>query len=234
MKITKITFVLFLISLMFSCSQDDNTSNQENNDSLSRNSKIRIKALDLEYLGVEHNRVLDNYFQGVVQNNIKLNETKQFAYNTISQSVNIYETSIQDSNLILVLVDRYMDTSLDFSNSFYRNFEIEAEISSNLQTYLDELHSYVYNENETISETLSNINNLERSAESDLNLNNKDLAILFSGTNIAKHSLKYWDINLINWNRHGSAMQRGFWDDIRDVAGADVAGAVGGAVYAAV
>lgn len=95
-----------------------------------------------------------------------------------------------------------------------------------------------------LNEIISNINNLEIYAQSEYNEDEK--VIILSALSVAKYSLTYWHDNLNNWlqipyiqkvisETNGKRIQDINWKDVAkaDVVGA-IAGGVGGAAVGAI
>lgn len=232
-NVIKSVLTFLFVSLFISCSNDTENLEESQTGAVPKNSIARAKAPDFEYLGIEHNKILDDFYNDVVQNNISSNSMKQHTYNFIEDAVSGYNSTAEDKNLVPTVLEDFVNNINDFSRSFYKKQDYENNISSELKSYLDDLHTHVYDSNANVATTINNISLLESDAESNLRLNNTDLAILFSATNTARYTLLYWENNIDKWYSHAVNIPKDFWGDMRDVGGADVGGAIGGAVYAA-
>ena len=96
---------------------------------------------------------------------------------------------------------------------------------------IDELLNDAPNDFDT---TIDNLEEIQLIARRDLD--KEDAQVILAGAEIGKASLHYWKNNIGAWEQALSTggVQEKDWFDWSEVAGADVAGGVGGAVTAAV
>lgn len=186
----------------------------------------RYDAKDFVYVGVEHNRLLEVSYNAIVSN--KMTKSSKGDLITILQESVKQQKGYSDADLELGLKNLAEISAIPYSieENFHScpNFN---EIGTNAVTYFDELHKVVMTEKITSKELTAAVEKLEAAIYNDRKIDNKSLLIFFSASNVAKYSTMYWEQNSTKWeNIEPSIEGRGG----RRVAGADVAGAIGGAV----
>jgi hypothetical protein len=116
------------------------------------------------------------------------------------------------------------------------NLMSNNSFSSELQNLLDALNglSVSNKDNWEINDYLTYISDLENQANSS-GLSDEEKFIFYTGTSVAKNSLKYWNDNITEWSQlfettKGYKMSsKGFWDSFNwgAIGISDAAGAVG-------
>jgi hypothetical protein len=138
------------------------------------------------------------------------------------------------------IVDLYGDDVYTFGHYWSPNESNNQHLTQFRKTYLDNLYTII-NSNQTTSQVISDIEDLELSLSNSATANETDLFILLSASAIAKSSFSYWDSEQQKWSdlfadtpvepevAYGIGKE-----GVRTIGGADIAGAVGGAVRAGV
>lgn len=243
-------YALFLASFItFSCSNLDETGAVQNNTQLKTNSSTRYVAEDFEVFGIKHNEGLDYFLQrfqnSTVSNpteykNLMINSSEGYALDFIAKMGG------GDPTFAVNLI-RYSEIERkNIDNNFYEDITKSEQISLQARTYLDRLHNLLFNINDqaTLDGIIQNIRMVEEEAYVNQNINNKDLTIIYTASNIAKYSLVYWNDNYEKWEL--AFITKGSIDEpphystfgsgkktlraIGIIAGMDVAGGVMGAV----
>lgn len=238
--------ILLIASLIFTNCQNENEENnlvQEN----------RLKASDFEFVGKEHNKVLEKAFSILkkekedILKKEKNNELQRILIKAISETEE-YSKSSKDEGI--ESIKRFFNKKeYDFN---YEGLPISENFSKEIiKNYLLELNEVITNIDINESEEFikNKISIFEESISEDKELNQYELMILYSSTQTAKNSLIYWKNNLMDWieisdnkkfktSRGGCPtncpIQQENAEHLAEIAQDDVAGAVAGAVGAAV
>lgn len=193
----------------------------------------RYTSKQFEIVGIEHNRMLDIAYN-TIKNNKLTNATKTellpVLENEISKSK---EFSEKDIELAKVFLNNFGKEEINIDENFY-SFKNSNEISKQNYVYLDKLYKIVMNEQLSINDLINSIQKLELEIYNDSSIDNKQLLIFYSGSNVAKFSSQYWERNEKAWIELGlsngtTAFKK---DGPRRVVGADVIGGVAGAATA--
>jgi hypothetical protein len=244
--LSKIVFSIILsLTFFISCSEEHKIEEE------------RISATDMEFVGLEHNEILEKTFNVLkkekkdIKNQIKLNSKKNHLERIIVGVISNTEKYTEESkkNGIQSVKDFFKkQNTLSKSNSI-NNLQAEYLLLPDQDQFylgqLDLILSSIDTINIKNNSTLESIINLEIAIGYDQNLNNKQLLILFSATQTAKYSFSYWRRNLMSWiDKGGDELSRpGCPTDcpigkaniahLKEIVTDDAAGAVAGAVGAA-
>jgi hypothetical protein len=189
----------------------------------------RYTSSQFDKIGKEHNRMLDVAYDNIVAKNIT-NATKTELIPILQESLGaVYTYSTVDLTLGKKNIAEIGKTPINIDKNFY-TIENATEISQPTRIYLDKLHNLVMLQTLTAAQIVTGIEKLENDIYADGKINNEQLLIFYSGSFVAKNSTIYWDSNITKWENLSSPIHR-----VRPkrILGADVGGAVIGAVGAA-
>jgi hypothetical protein len=247
-KLSILTLFTFIITslIFYSCTSESETNEVQN----------KISAKQLEFGGIEHNEILNKTFDFIIKNESKMKSLKSKANKMklieefmVSQIENNQNYSSESSNLgVKFIRDAFKKRKSNLKSK--NNSIIVSEIEAIYLNRLDEvINNSSYSNKDDINLAISNIINLENEIEKDESLTNEQLITLFSATQTAKHSYQYWVENMHNWYNLSSEHKKTNFQK-RDgdghangcqclvvggaIVGADVKGAVAGAVGAAI
>jgi hypothetical protein len=193
----------------------------------------RFTSKQFEIVGVEHNRMLDVAYNTIKNNkltNSNKTELLPVLENDISKSK---EFSEKDIELAKEFLNNFGKEEIKIDENFY-SFKNSNEISEKNRAYLDKLYKIVMNEKLSVNDLINSIQKLELEIYNDSSIDNKQLLIFYSGSNVAKYSSQYWEKNEKAWfdlglSNNNSLYRKG---GSRRVVGADVIGGVAGAATA--
>lgn len=241
--LSKIAFAIIL-SLAFTACSDDT----EENDNLQE----RISSKQLEFVGVEHNQMLNETFEFLSKNKNIFSKSSKFSKNEKHELVENFLISKINSNSKYDKLSNEVgirNTKKIFNNLqsksnlslISKTNELVGELSEKEIIFLNNLQN-ILNTSTTLDQINDRIDILNIEIENDLELTNEQLILLFSATQTAKYSCNYWAYEMENWynlNSDGSEEftqkcgESGcYTDTVGTIAGADIAGAVGGAAGA--
>lgn len=223
-----IILFLFLIgTLSFnSCSENESIEKTEQ----------KFKAKDLEFIGIEHNIMLEKSYDFLKENKISNKSSKirkdleSFLISTVEKNNKYpdYSNKMGIENIKLAFGNK----RLSFKNSISSNEELN--LSEKVKYYLDNIYEILgevdFSENDKIEKLISE---LERDVQNEEDLKNEELLIIFSATQTAKYSYNYWKNNSDKWIDLNPNSNRNQRSPGGDLVKADVTGAVGAAVGAA-
>jgi len=217
----------------------------------------------MEFIGIEHNIMLSDTHTFLIKESIKPNYSAKTTANKIESLEKFLIQRISNEK-------KYTDASVkegiehinalfskSFSNSKNSNkVEFNHDLSSKEPKYLSNLNELLDNVDFNVENNIEQkIIEIEREIESETTLSNKQLITLFSATQTAKFSYRYWHENWSSWAdlnktsrktlKHSTLALSGDeqctdghcgcnCEDAKDIIKADAAGAIGGAVTAAV
>jgi len=229
----RVPFAMLLASIVFiSCSKEENSNNDEDNNLLGSRPASLFSPSDFEHIGIAHNNILDHYFTNAILAN---ENSKDFAHSLIYNEVSEFETTEEDISLSVETITTGLNYEYNIEESFYSGFE--NELSEKTKNYLDQLKGIFTDYSLNYQESLSSINNLETTINNDDEILNNERIVVFSATNTAKYSLMYWNENIDSWDSgiNGGEQSRTWgWGDVKDIAAADVGCGVGAAVTTAI
>jgi hypothetical protein len=238
--LSRVAFAIVLSLTFIACSNEA----EENN-----NLQERVSSKQLEIVGIEHNQRLKETFDFLTENKKILSKSSKIEKQEILEGFlisKINSNTKYDKRFNEFTVKYTRDIFINLKNKSKLSFEnktneLAYELSKKETFFLTELQNIL-----TTSTTLNQINekidNLNIEIENDAELNNEQLILLFSATQTAKYSCNYWAYEMENWNNLNSkeagklSQKCGepgcYTDTVGTIAGADVAGAIGGAVGA--
>ncbi len=248
--------VVLFLSVFISCSSENEIN--EN----------KFTAKDFEFVGIEHNKILEETFKILKDEKNILKAKKgqnknQFKDVLIRAVSNEYKNDKTKEDFAISGVHKFFKT--EKTNSFSKTGDevnsFENEVSSlslseqNYMNQLGEIMKDMDSPNVDKREIINDIIELEVKIGNDSDLDNEQLQVLYSATQTSKYSFSYWQENANEWvisledhdidhtisfsskNSKRSFCRCGrpakFNEAVGDVASADVAGAIGGAVGAA-
>ncbi|WP_026712866.1 hypothetical protein [Flavobacterium daejeonense] len=253
-QFVKVSFLLLILltAIFFGCSQNEGIED-------SSHSVIDTKSFD--YIGIQHNQELEYVYAKLkeAKNTNKsalLLSSKSNAIDLISKIVTdrikSQGFSQEEKNIALSVMDSHSKVlktgKISYTSSSKNASKIYDEYSSSLTSnqkeVLDDLQKLLGDRKATLNQTLEGIIELEKSASS--RLSEKELFVIYCATSVAKATSKYWHTNFTKWKMlksnkllntntfKTSSVEEDLAYGWRDVLGDDVAGAIGGAVGAAV
>lgn len=157
----------------------------------------RPTPADFDFLGVEHNKLLDYVYNEIKNNRADLRNLPLFG-NSLSAYYTSAYSSYPDVRVGAMAIQKtFASKPQDPGTSLYTP-ENGAKMSDEMRNYLDELSSIIFNNTNGFA-IKSLTTALEVRINNDQKLNNTELGILFSTTSIAKYSADYWATNINNW-----------------------------------
>lgn len=193
---------------------------------------MTIKAKDLEFVGIQHNELVEKTYQTLYENKVEEKESQQFVCDFVVNTIlNLPDYTEQSNTIGAVYAGQSILVPIvDFENLYIgqpAKVLIEKE-----KFYLDRLYSILKSYNDDYEKTLTEIIELENEISKN-NFDDKQLITLYSATNVGKFSLEYWIKNEEKWTSLSSSSQaKSKRRHAEDIAIADAAGAVGGAAGA--
>jgi hypothetical protein len=212
---------------------------------LSDNGSAKIKNKNGKYYSSELSTIDEvlEYTKGVIKKEISKNNSKYSKSSIIQKSVNV------SLNGVDAMFE--MKTPLMENDKLY-NRTIESKLTSKVKLYLSDLNALLRDQDTSLVSLKNRIHILETTI-SHANLTEGEQAILYSATNTASSTLTYWNENYNNWvttlpddtpsgphpprptglhlPKPENDVTHPYW---KSIGIADVAGAIGGAVGAAV
>jgi hypothetical protein len=230
------------------------------NEGIEESSQTVIDTKSFDYIGTIHNQELEYVYEQLKE--AKKTNKSALSLSSKSNSIDLIskivtdriksqEFSQQEENIALTVLNSHSRvlkagkvsyTSSKNASKIYG--EYSSSLTSNQMEVLDDLQKLIGNRKATLNQTLEGIVELEKSASSKLS--EKELFVIYCATSVAKATSKYWYANFTKWKmlksnnmlKTNSFKTSSIEDDLaygwRDVLGDDVAGAVGGALGAAV
>lgn len=153
----------------------------------------RFKASDFKYIGIEHNENLEEIF-ALLKFKINSNEIEISDIDEVSNFTKLYLTNKYGD----IVEKEIIDGSIENAYENYHNSKSVTdfkEFNPLVIRYLTDVEAIISDRVEVHTKIVQ----LENEVENDFNLENSDLAILFSATQTAKYSYKYWNENMTNW-----------------------------------
>jgi len=218
-------YAFFALFALFSCSKETVTDSGNQEADFTKG-KGEITASDLQFIGIEHNQMLAetyNYIESQGEN-VSLDGIM----NNLADNIKNNGQYSDESNAMGVeFVDRFLKTKTESISM------TQFETSQRENAYLNELQSYLDVAEFGDPAFVERVIQLEATIANDGGLSDEQLITLYSATQVAQYSFTYWSENLENWEnlarRHGGTVTR---SNASDIAGGDVAGAVGAAAGA--
>lgn len=230
----KKTYTLIFISIIILSCSKSNPNNQIKNRQLS--------AVDFETYGQFHNQKLEGIYVSLHAQRSKVLSNSKNAL-TRSTAIEISKATIlRDADKNLAYSPNYKQIGYNLINSVYSgdnkaqkgqlySIKDSKSLTSKQISVLNELNSVINNINsQTKAVDIQNqIISLEKRIPT-LNMTVSEQRIVYVATSVAKGSNAYWEANALKWHNLNNVQLERF--DGRKILSADVAGAVGGAIYA--
>ena len=188
----------------------------------------RLNVTDLEFVGIEHNVWVENMYEFLLLKSVGSKKTT----GSYIANIKFYESKnvFQDQDLRGEYEKVFQENKFIISNKKDSEIYYSKLVDLNIEKLLLIIRSN--------DDVILKIKELENNINQDLSFNNEELFILFSATQTAKNSYIYWtEENINKWeninSELGKSLQPGPNGGNTTIVEADVAGAVGGAVAAA-
>lgn len=182
---------------------------------------MAIVSKDLEFVGVEHNELLDKIYNALKDNKVKEKEAQEFTRNFLVNTILNLKKYTEESNTIGAVYASQNIINPPVIDNLYPNMA-DKFLSKREKSILNELDEIL--DLTTQREIDAKIFELERKINEGF-FDDKQLVTLYSATNLARYSFKYWEVNSKKWSELGdnpTIMSTG-----GDIAKSDVGGAVG-------
>ncbi|MDO4691208.1 MAG: hypothetical protein Q4A58_07945 [Fusobacterium sp.] len=213
-----------------------------------------VTAQSLEFVGIEHNKNLEEVFQFLSN---RYNQIDFFSKSDIEKKKELENFLIKNTLLNTKYPESTNNLGVENIKKVFKvndksilleNIEetFSVKIPNNIKDYLKDL-KIIINQVSKNKDIKEDIINLEKKVEKDGKLTAEEKIIVFSATQTAKYSSIYWKENAKKWknlrfiayannykiqlSEHSNIKETDEFDDIIE---ADVAGAVGGAITTAV
>jgi len=190
---------------------------------------------EYDYIGQKHNEGLEYVYNKLVE--LKQNKTgeltKEAVVNKCIEYTNQFYNTIKgdedNDEDAYSLISNNINLPETYSNvSAYYNSN--SNITANTKGYLMQLDNILSDENLSLSVIISQINQLEQNAYS--NLSDEEKYVFYSATSTAKHTMTYWYNNIDNWKNLFDFNTEADNTWYGNAARWDVSGAAGGAAGA--
>lgn len=199
-------------------------------------SKSKVGANQLEFLGIEHNKMLDKVYKFIKNNELSDENGKLMIENFLVEQISSNEKYTEKSNQIGInYIRNLFDNKIDLYKLNYKPV-INPNIVNN---YINELENILDSFQLSDDSVIMEIKNLEDDIEKSKRLSESDMIALFSSTQIAQYSINYWTENLDKWLSLENPESNTGINQKMDgpgpggkIAAADAAGAIGGAAGA--
>ena len=236
----KIVFALTIILSLSACSEEINLMQKSHFLSLD----------DFKVLAQNHNKAMDHVLNGLKYSEATSIKNKSNLGILINLELNSFYSNTygEDKGIAVMYSEKevmkiFNEKSTKAKNDSSSLSPIQAVIneyfgslSSEIIILLNELEVSLNNAPNDFDSSIYQINSIEETAQNELT--EIEAQIILAGAEIGKASLEYWRDNINEWQQVLSDSNTNYsaksWFSWGDVAGADVAGAVGGAVGAAV
>lgn len=199
-----------------------------------------VNSEKLAYLGSEHNKMLEDTYLFLKGNSDKFNaESKRgILVNSSLLEEYLIDKFSSNSNYSKESNDIAIKYTKDLFNnkSFRRAINDKITLTEKEKEYLSVLYKILGDKDKEYNSVIQDIKSLEKRIEADKTLNERELISTLSACSVGKSSYMYWSENIKKWEtlsnvntKYSKSIPRHFGD----LAIADAAGAVGGAVSAA-
>ncbi|WP_299683538.1 hypothetical protein [uncultured Tenacibaculum sp.] len=172
----------------------------------------KFTAKDFEFVGIEHNKILEETFKILKEEKSMLKAKKrqnenQFKDVLIRATSNVYKNDKIKKDFAISGVHNFFKIEEPNSFSKRRNDvdSFENTISSlslseqNYMNQLGEIMKEMDSPDLEKNEIINDIIELEVKIGNDSNLNNEQLQVLYSATQTSKYSFSYWKENANDW-----------------------------------
>ncbi len=229
----KFTLLASFVAFLASCNKE-----AQMNGELQTKSGSGIVASDLQFVGVQHNQMLAAMYNAFEAADVSSSDGQAFIVDFLQQEISDPSYGYVDDPSSLDLAQQTIADVVNGGNyqtnllNLYPDPAIEGYLSNEEKVYLDDLYGIIFDNTKTVQEMLNEISALEDIIENDHGFTAEQHITLFSATNVAKASLQYWDQNIDAWVSLGAGKNFKTMGPAGNIAGADVAGAAGGAATA--
>ena len=238
--ILKNMFLITISAIFITC--DKEYVNDKDNFNL-------LSMEEIQMFGIQHSEALDYMLEGLKLNRASSLESSEQMEMLINQELGVFYEKLFSSSQEILVVNDYSrnEVSKHFNRAKTKNYtqlsdispieitieENDGSLSLEQIRLLRELDLALASNNSNIVETLAKPENIQLKATF---LPEIEAQIILIGVEIGISSLSYWNENLGEWEKvlngsNNSGRVEG-WFSASEVVGADVAGAVGGAVAA--
>lgn len=187
---------------------------------------MAISAKDLQFVGIEHNKLLEKTYQALYDNNVREKESQEFTRNFLVETILEQRDYSEKSNVLGAnFAAEYVLNPPEKIPNLYVGTARKV-LTSKEKQILDKLEKII--ETTDPRDVDSKISELEKEI-SNGDYDEKQLVTLYSATNVGRFSSEYWSQNGRKWAGLSNNSKKSVGGDI--VKG-DIAGAVGGAVGA--
>lgn len=195
--------------------------------------QARLRSADLEFVGIKHNQMLDRFYNKAVAERWTAADKQEATDFLISEITRECQSSAE-ATMARDHITQRMATPSTIAEPSSTIFA--PGLPEKVKVHLRALDNISYNGGNNLANFHRQVVALENNIDRDAALNNKDLLVLYTATNVAKYSATYWAGNRDRWVNYGGtnpppvAAKMGPGGRI---GGMDVAGAVGAAAGAA-
>lgn len=227
----KTVFIFFAALTFTSCDKSELSSTPES-----------LSKKEIQNLAFKHNQSLDITFNS-------LNELKKELKGDVDLSKVLDNTKESLNRSYDEIFSQYDDvkTAIEFSDREISKYYDSAFVSSpivsvvnkyfnhlteNQRRLLIECNAALSNPNSSLNQIINRLNNIAAKAKNELT--SDDAQIILIATEVGKMSVTYWNKNFSKWETliSGQNNLKGKWFNWNNVTGADISGAVEGAVGA--
>ncbi len=164
----------------------------------------RIAPADMEYIGIAHNDGLDDVYANYEEEGIpgSADESKDRVLNIMSATAAADPTADEETkDLVQFGVTDMYENGLPYEiENFHGGCELTADMGTTEKAYLDDLYDILGTEGLSADEMSAEIGGLEATIYADMSMDNQSLYMLYSATQVARYSYRYW---WNNWHRWG-------------------------------
>ncbi|WP_294265919.1 hypothetical protein [uncultured Chryseobacterium sp.] len=234
----KVFILTVLLSLIFiGC--NDSVSGESSYENNAKNNLINanridnniIRAVDFDYVGAEHNRILSNFYDKLSMNDVEEHNALTFANNLIKNE--IADKGVKGDDLILSnkLIDEEIAKVRKEGDPLYIGYE--KDLTEDAKLFLDKLNNILLIQDVNEEQRINEIEKLNSEVEIS-KLSDEEKKVIFVGSAVTKYSVKFWSKNLEiiaeKFGKNNVAGKKGIWGYVKGCWAADAAGAVTGGV----
>jgi hypothetical protein len=192
------TILLFFAALLFSsCSK---TSNNKNSQETQRLKELVVDPESYNVIGQTHNEGLDYIFKETFEKNLQTTyvDVNDASVNYVFTKNPMTNKSKDDKSFFFKDEFRQLIKNAVYSNSIIASKEILLKkLTTEQYKIIEDLDKIVTSNNLSLKEKIKQIANIESLAIKQLGDN--EIVYVLCATNLAKHSLEYWDSNKSRW-----------------------------------
>ncbi len=241
-NLLKLSLGVIIFFTFFSCNKEKVSYIDE------KSSLIGIE--EIRDIAKKHNEAMDFVLEGLKKNNISFRRNKENVGDIINNQLEVFYSTRLENDIDIASAKEYSEVEVNRVVSLrYKNGHLRTDTSSLIQILiqnysdklsesqiqlLSDIEDVFSNSTGDFDEVVSKLDEIENLAISSLT--EEEALPVIAGVEVGKESLQYWKENIGEWEQAisegGTCQLR--WFSWKEVAGSDVAGAVGGAVGAAV